>query len=152
MGDEAGRTEQPEAQGMDGDLGLPAEVALEQDTEVVGESRQHQRRLRGPERLQAKGRQGKALLEFLDHILAVGTAVVVAPDRQRGCARGQTRDQGLEQVAGHLDQLFAASLRPVRLPMPDQDQPPGLRLTLLQEVASTSVSTTVIIPIFFIIL
>ena len=103
-------------------------MPLEQHGQVVGQRRQTQRRFRRPERSQAQRRQREALLQFLDHILAVGTPVVVPPHRQAGqLCRRHARDQCLKLIPRHLQQLLAAALVPFVDPMPHQHQPPRLR-------------------------
>jgi hypothetical protein len=96
--DESGGGEEPEAQGVDRDFVAPAEVTLEEDREVLGQRGQTQCRFRGPEPIQAETLRGEFVLQFPDHVLAVGAAIVEAPDFQR--RRGQIGDQHLELVAG----------------------------------------------------
>src|SRR6185369_9970700 len=98
----------------------PTEVAFEQHGEVVGECSEAQSRFGGPERFEAEAAHGEAVLQFLDDVLAVRSAVVIAPDVQRACGSGQTRDQRLEVISGYVDQLFAAGLWPLGDAMPDQ--------------------------------
>ena len=68
-----------------------------------------------------------ALLEFLDHVFAIGAAVVVAPHRERRFAGRQARDQRLEDVARHIEEFFAAGVRALGDAVPDKDQPARVR-------------------------
>ena len=77
--------------------------------------------------MQAQRRQREALLELLDHVFAIGAAVVVTPRRQRRFARRQARDQRLEHVARHVEKFFAGGVRTLGHTMADEDQPARMR-------------------------
>ena len=89
MGDQTRVDEEPKAQRVDGNLGLPAEVALEEDGEVVSQSRESQSGLRRPESAQAQRRQSETVLQLLDDVLTIGSAVVIVPHGQGRFAGGR---------------------------------------------------------------
>ena len=125
------RHKQPEPQAPQGHFLLPAQVPLEQHDQVVGQARQAQCRLARPELFQAQGWQRKARLKFLDHVFAVGPAVVVTPRAQRGVRRpGQARHQDLKAIARHVQQFLAAALLVIAHAMAQQHQPARVRPAL----------------------
>lgn len=125
MGDDSWGDEEPEAQGVDGDLLEPAEVTLKKNGEVVGEYGQGEHGFRGEELATDEGAQAETAGEFFDDVLTIGALVVEAPDLQWGCAGGQIGHQRLEQVARHIQEHFAAAASLFFRAAADQNQSAG---------------------------
>ena len=97
------------AQGADAVTVQPAEVAQEQDGEIVSHDGKTQGSLGGPKLLAAELRQGKPVVEFLDHAFHPRPCVVVAPDLQWRDAFGQAGDR--EFVGSESPKALEAVLR-----------------------------------------
>ncbi len=78
-GDESAGDKDPIPQGLNRHFGLPTQCVLEEHGEVVGQHGQGQGGLGGVEAFADQSGDSKAVLEFLDDILAVGALVVVTP-------------------------------------------------------------------------
>src|ERR1039458_6452020 len=112
----------PTQGGQFGALGL-AEPALEADAQVVGADGVVTGGLGRPKRPAAQTLQAELGPEFLDPIFDVGAAVVAAPDFEGTDAGWQIGAQRLELVAGHVEQLFPAGVRPLDDPLAQDDEP-----------------------------
>ncbi len=92
------RDKDPIPQGLNRDFGLPTQRALEEHGEVVGNHSQGQGGLGGVEAFADQSGDPKAVLEFLDHILAVGAPVITTPYPQGILFQRPARDHGLKEV------------------------------------------------------